>query len=121
MDPSTPPLERLRELLSKFGDGSNWLTPEKEAALRQRLEEEVREGRLQPEQIETALKWVRVLGGVSPELSSGITDGMLKPQSPAGPDLSNQPLQPATAGSGQILFWIVLVSVGAFLYYWLNH
>lgn len=118
MDPHTPPLERLRELLGKFGDGGNWLTPENEAALRQRLEEEVREGRLQPEQIETTLKWVRLLGGVSPEIRNGIAEGMLKPQSPPGPDLSNQPLQPATAGSGQILFWIVLIGAGAFLYYW---
>ncbi|GEM_PF-6791101 len=107
----------MREVLGEIVGDDKWLSPEDEAALRERLQKEVREGRMQPDQVEKALKWVRLVGNISPEISSGIAHEVLKPQNPSVPDLRNEPLQPSTASGKQAMFWLLLAGLAALLYF----
>jgi hypothetical protein len=120
VEQNSPFFGKMKEVLREVVGDGKWLSPEDEAALRQRLESEVREGRLQPEQVEKAIRWVRLVGNISPEISSSIAHEVLKPPSPAVPELRNEPLQPSSPGTTQFLFWILLAGVSGLLYFYFS-
>ena len=110
----------MREVLREIAGDGKWLSPQDEAALRRRLETEVREGRMQPEQVEKALKWVRIVGNISPEISSGLAREMPKSETPQAAELSNEPLQPSSASGKQAFLWFLLIGAGGLLFYYLS-
>jgi hypothetical protein len=120
MEEKSPFFDKIREVLREIAGDGKWLSPQDEAALRQRLESEVREGRMQPEQVEKALRWVRLVGNVSPEISSTITHEVLNPENPRPPEFGNEPLQPSTASGTRALFWFLLLGGGGLLFYYLS-